>query len=464
MTFSHLFSKTFCHAAAANFRLTLLVLLLFLPSVLAGCGDDPPAAPTAAQTQASAVQTPATAPSDAAAPTATPTANSTAPAAAAGAPKVLALIDGAAILQQDFDNQVTLRAQSGALGDPTAKGEDAEKAALESNLEILENLVTRQVAINEAVKTGFAPTETEIDEAIERIIGSSGGQQEFEMSLKAFGLSMEDLRRQVREGMTVSNWRDLAFLSEAKVSEEEAKEFYDAHPDIAKHEDQVRALQIMIPVPMGTGQNDDQAKAKAKTKAEEILKQATEGADFEQLIELNMDQPTRTAIDNGKLGWVTRGSTGFAELEDVLFKLKPNEVGGLVESPFSFHIVKVLETRPAGVFTFEQLRPEIVEYLTDGKIDFAVRNKVTSLRKAAEVKINDPVLDKAWPDFQAKIASELAPPAGASPASEGAASSSQPAPDVSGTAAAPETVQPEAGASPTATEPAVNSPELTEAQ
>jgi len=48
----------------------------------------------------------------------------------------------------------------------------------------------------------------------------------------------------------------------------------------------------------------------------------------------------------GEMGWVRKG-TGFAELDAVTFALGPGEIGGPVESPAGWHLVKVLDVREA---------------------------------------------------------------------------------------------------------------------
>ncbi|MDR3204329.1 MAG: peptidylprolyl isomerase, partial [Deltaproteobacteria bacterium] len=133
-----------------------------------------------------------------------------------------------------------------------------------------------------------------------------------------------------------------------------------------------------------------------------------EGADFEELIQRHMDNATRLATNNGRLDWVDRNTSGFKELEEVLFKLQPGEVGGLVESPFSFHIVKVLERRSAGVSSFAELKPEITEFLTEQKIDQAFRQKLNELRSEAKIEILDSNLAKAWEESQKQSATEAA--------------------------------------------------------
>jgi len=48
----------------------------------------------------------------------------------------------------------------------------------------------------------------------------------------------------------------------------------------------------------------------------------------------------------GEIGWVNRGS-GFPELDEFTFLLEPEELGGPIESPAGWHLVKVLDVRDA---------------------------------------------------------------------------------------------------------------------
>lgn len=48
----------------------------------------------------------------------------------------------------------------------------------------------------------------------------------------------------------------------------------------------------------------------------------------------------------GEIGWVQKGS-GFPALDKLAFSLPPGELGGPVESPAGWHLVKVLDNRPA---------------------------------------------------------------------------------------------------------------------
>jgi parvulin-like peptidyl-prolyl isomerase len=62
----------------------------------------------------------------------------------------------------------------------------------------------------------------------------------------------------------------------------------------------------------------------------------------------------------GEMGWVTKG-TGFPELDKLTFSLGPDEIGGPVESPAGWHLVKVLDIREV---QFDDIADENTRKLT----------------------------------------------------------------------------------------------------
>ncbi len=54
----------------------------------------------------------------------------------------------------------------------------------------------------------------------------------------------------------------------------------------------------------------------------------------------------------GDMGWVSKG-TGFDGLDDFTFNLEPDTIGGPVESPTGWHLVKVLDVNDARYQDFD---------------------------------------------------------------------------------------------------------------
>jgi hypothetical protein len=85
-----------------------------------------------------------------------------------------------------------------------------------------------------------------------------------------------------------------------------------------------------------------------KTREEaESVKQKIQSGDitvYQAAEQFSIDPKAKQTL--GEMGWVTMG-TGFPELDKVTFSLAPDEIGGPVESPAGWHLVKVLDMREA---------------------------------------------------------------------------------------------------------------------
>jgi parvulin-like peptidyl-prolyl isomerase len=85
---------------------------------------------------------------------------------------------------------------------------------------------------------------------------------------------------------------------------------------------------------------------KTRNEAEEIKKKvkANKMTFFEAARDFSIDPNAKKNL--GEIGWVSKG-TGFADLDKLTFSLKKDAVGGPVESPAGWHLVKVLDVRAA---------------------------------------------------------------------------------------------------------------------
>ncbi len=83
---------------------------------------------------------------------------------------------------------------------------------------------------------------------------------------------------------------------------------------------------------------------KTRAEADSVKKRIKSGeiTMFEAASTYSVDPNAKQTL--GELGWVAKG-TGFRDLDRLTFSLKPGEVGGPVESPAGWHLVKVEEVR-----------------------------------------------------------------------------------------------------------------------
>ena len=101
--------------------------------------------------------------------------------------------------------------------------------------------------------------------------------------------------------------------------------------------------------PQELSADDKSYNEQQKKKAEDLLKQIQNGADFSELAKQNSEDPG-SKDKGGDLDWVKKGAF-VPEFDKVLFdsNLQPGEVyPQIVESDYGYHIIKLLEVRGDG--------------------------------------------------------------------------------------------------------------------
>jgi peptidyl-prolyl cis-trans isomerase C len=139
---------------------------------------------------------------------------------------------------------------------------------------------------------------------------------------------------------------------------------YDEAIKQVKTEEEVHARHILVPT-------EDEAKA--------ILVQLKGGADFATLAKEKSKDPG--AAEGGDLGYFTKDQM-VPEFADVAFKLDKGQLSDPVKTQFGWHIIKVEDKRTKPTPTFDQVKPQIENYVAHR----AQAQLVENLRKSATIE------------------------------------------------------------------------------
>jgi peptidyl-prolyl cis-trans isomerase D len=142
-----------------------------------------------------------------------------------------------------------------------------------------------------------------------------------------------------------------AFGSDA-ANEGKIKSYFDSHKSQFSEEEKIHARHILIKARAG----DAAAEQAAKTKIEGIAKQA-KNADFAKLAKEFSEDPGSQA-NGGDLGFFARGRMVKA-FEDAAFSAAPNEITAPIKTDYGYHLIQVLEKKPATTRTLDEAREEI---------------------------------------------------------------------------------------------------------
>jgi peptidyl-prolyl cis-trans isomerase C len=155
--------------------------------------------------------------------------------------------------------------------------------------------------------------------------------------------------------------------AEAKtaLTDQALHQVYDTAVKEMGKEEEVHARHILVPT-------EDEAKA--------ILAELKKGADFATLAKEKTQDPSGKT-NGGDLGYFTKGQM-VPEFSDVAFKLGKGELSEPVKSQFGWHIIKVEDKRTKPVPTFEQIKPQLEQYV----VRKAQTDMITKLRDGAKIE------------------------------------------------------------------------------
>ncbi|MGD0544212.1 MAG: peptidyl-prolyl cis-trans isomerase [Candidatus Acidiferrales bacterium] len=190
---------------------------------------------------------------------------------------------------------------------------------------------------------------------------------------------------------------DLAKLREAtQVSDDDLRAYYNSHIDQYKVENRAHVEHILFKT---IGKTDAEI-AEIRQKAEDVLKKAKSGANFEDLAK-KYSEDDATKPKGGDLGWIVEKQT-VPEFEQAAFSVPKGSVSDLVKTQYGFHIIKVLDRETAHTKPFEEVRSTIVPILTDQKAAEQANNISTQMASAVR-QSNRQSLDDLARKFNLKL-------------------------------------------------------------
>jgi len=166
----------------------------------------------------------------------------------------------------------------------------------------------------------------------------------------------------VKEDLLV-NYAVNKAVSSVRVTDAEAKEFFDAHPEQFAGEKTVNASHILVA---------DEAQAN------EILAKINAGElSFEDAAKQYSSCPS--SAEGGCLGDFGHGQM-VPEFDQACFSMAEGEIAGPVQTQFGFHLIKLNKINEAQPMQFEQIKEQLKQSLLGEKQQNAYQSKINQLK------------------------------------------------------------------------------------
>jgi len=183
------------------------------------------------------------------------------------------------------------------------------------------------------------------------------------------------LRKEVELNLKVGRLLEKAAAEAPEPTDEQVRAYYEAHKDEFRAPERVHAAHIVMHVDAHTPPEVAEAKLK------EAQKRLEAGADFGEVADNDSD----CQDPGGDLGWFPRGHM-VEEFENTVWNMKPGEVSDIFATRFGFHIVKMIEKKPAGLLPLEEVADHARQRARQALRDEAVEKYLDSLREGASIE------------------------------------------------------------------------------
>ena len=149
------------------------------------------------------------------------------------------------------------------------------------------------------------------------------------------------------------------------VMDDEIVQYYDDHQSEFGRAEERQASHILFQV---LASASDEEREKVRSNAEDVLDQLRQDPEkFAEFAEQYSDDPG-SASQGGDLGFFGRGVM-VKEFEDEIFQMQPEEIRGLIETDFGFHIIQLSAIKDAETADFSEVKEQIAQNLKKQKAE-----------------------------------------------------------------------------------------------
>jgi parvulin-like peptidyl-prolyl isomerase len=262
-------------------------------------------------------------------------------------------------------------------------GEELREKVRAAQLDALNNLIDRQLILDEYHTKGYSLPDNIVDTQIDEIIATdfNNDRVAFVKTLQAENITLSQYRERLRERIIVQAMRNRKTQQHVIVSPYRIEKYYQDNLDNFRVDDQIKLRMIFIK--KGAAPADDEADPQRRL-AEELLAKLREGDSFESLARVYSQG--REAKDGGDWGWIGHKILS-PQLDEVAFRLKPGQHSDIVETADGYYLLYVEDVKPAHVRPLVEVRDEIERILLQQQRARMQEEWIQNLRAKAHIRL-----------------------------------------------------------------------------
>ncbi len=301
--------------------------------------------------------------------------------------EIVAKCNGDIITRGDLDRArreliETLR-ESGVVGD------DLEKQLAEREKDLLRDRID-QLILAQKAKDLNINVDSEVSKQMSAIQTDSGiaDPEKFQTYVKerSGGTSYEDFKQEMKNRFLTQRVIRDEVSEKMSVKHEDIEKYYNDHKSEFVRQEQITLQEILI----STEGKDAAGVAAAEKKAKDLVARARKGERFAEMARDNSDSVSAKGM--GELPPYKKGILS-KNLEDLVWNQPKGYITDPIQSANGFLILRVEDHQKAGQAELSEVEGQITEKLLAPKLNVAVREYLTKLRKDAFLEIKADYID-----------------------------------------------------------------------
>jgi peptidyl-prolyl cis-trans isomerase SurA len=294
--------------------------------------------------------------------------------------RIIARVNDGLVTQSDYDKRLALAVKAANNASPTD----------EVRISVLEDLIKEHLLEDRAREMSVSATDEEIQAAVDRVKAqyNLNTDADFEAALSGSGMTKDDLRRQMKQTITLQKVIGREVTSRLDLSDDALRAEYEKRKeDLYATPESAHVAELVLKF----SPSDAEARQQAVARIEELRAEQKAGKPFADLVKEASEGNTKNR--GGDLGTVTKGELVEA-LDAGIFSDATAEYPAPVLMPDSIHWFHVTERKPASFRPFADVKEDLKKRISDDLYEKRFGEYMDRLRREAFVKIFDPGLAK----------------------------------------------------------------------
>jgi parvulin-like peptidyl-prolyl isomerase len=280
---------------------------------------------------------------------------------------VVATVNGESISQGEFEK--ALATELGLVKREAPLDTDEMNRLKEA---VLDNLVRERLMLQRARELSLTVPEEKVNARIEEI-RKDYNHNRFDEMFKSGQVDFLEWKNALRERILLENLVAREVNEKILVTDREARTHFNANRRAYLTKRRAHIAQIVLP---------------DRERAEAVLKRLKAGEDFGKVARQVSISPE--AARGGDLGFFERGVMPEA-IDREVSSLSVGKLSQVVQSPYGFHIFKVLEREKSGGRKFSDVKERVIVELRKQKESEAYKGWIDELKSKAAIRIIRPL-------------------------------------------------------------------------